>query len=235
MPPNAACGETTHGPSPFATLANDPTRRPDAARPRPTMVSPRIALGLLIVLSGCTTYELTMIPPALALQSRPPATRPDLTIAVQSTYAPYGDEDLQLGDLYPRNGRLGRMEQNRYQEAFAATQQFRSVAVGDAGNPLHCRLVILSGREPPTNRLLAGLTFGLVPTYRREILRLDATVSAPGRVPASYAIEGRILSRTQGPGDTTQPRFSNVPEQQLTAALVARMAADGWLDREEAR
>lgn len=67
MPPKAARGET-HGTLPFATLANDPTRRPCAARPRPTMVSPRIALGLLIVLSGCTTYQLTMIPPARALQ-----------------------------------------------------------------------------------------------------------------------------------------------------------------------
>lgn len=199
------------------------------------MVLQRLALGLLLVVSGCTTYELTVIPPALALQPRPPASRPDLTIAVQSTYAPYANEDLQLGELYPRDGRLGRREQARYQEAFAATQQFRSVAIGDAGNPLHCRLVILSGREPPTNHLLAGLTFGLVPTYRREILRLDATVSAPGRVPARYALEGRVLSRTRGPGDTTQPRFSNLPEQQLTAALVARMAADGWLDREEAR
>jgi hypothetical protein len=155
-------------------------------------------------------------------------------ITVESTYAPYVDGRLQLDDLYPRNGRRGREEQVRYEMAFEATQQFRAVEIGEVGNGLHCRVAVVSGREPP-NRLISGLTFGLVPIYRREIIAIEATVSAPGRAPATYAIEGRITSRIQGPIDPDQRRYSNEPEQRLAASLAGWMADDGWLDRTEVR
>jgi hypothetical protein len=199
------------------------------------MASIHLAIALPLVLSCCISFEVTMTPPPGALQPRPPENRPDLTIAVESTYAAFVDDRLQLDDLYPRNGRLGRQELAHYVMAFRATEQFRTVATGQPGNGLHCRVAVVSGREPPGDHLRTILTFGLVPTRQREIISIQATVSAPGREPATYAVEGRITMRTQGPIARQTERWSSEPECQLAACLVARMMDDGWLDRTEVR
>jgi len=194
-----------------------------------------IPLLLTALTAGCASYRMTIEPPPTALTTRDASQRVPLTITVQSTYAPYVDGDLSTTDLYPRDRELGQQDLRRYREALLATQQFVEVTAGDPGPGLHCALTVVSGREPARNgrRMLSILlTFGQLSHEQREIVRLEAVVSRPGREPSTYRLEGRITTDAVD-FETSRTRRSRSlcgPEGELARALVSRMVADGWLD-----
>ena len=193
-------------------------------------------LLLAAIWASCSTYEIAIEPAPVALAPREADARLPLTFAVRSTYAPFVDEDLSTTDLYPRDRRLLRDEVARYAQALTATGQFASVTEGAPGNGLHCQFVIVSGREPSNEfvRVLSILlTLTLLPHEQREIVRLQAEVSSPSRASATYECRALVTSSATAFDDTRlrRPRSFSGPEHELVAALVARMATDGFLDR----
>ncbi|MCU0866557.1 MAG: hypothetical protein MUC36_22460 [Planctomycetes bacterium] len=198
-----------------------------------------VPLLLAALTAGCATYRIAIEPPPVDLPTRDASQRVPLTITVQSTYAPYLDGDLSTTDRYPRDSKLGQQDLHRYRLALLATQQFEAVAAGDPGQGLHCALNVVSGREPArTGRLLLSilLTFGQLSHEQREIVRIEAVVSRPGREPSKYHLEGRIT--TDAVLDSAHTRRANSlcgPENELARALVSQMAVDGWLDAMGAR
>jgi hypothetical protein len=199
----------------------------------PPAFLPVVLVAASALLGACTSYEMTITPAPGSLPERPLARRPGLSLEVDSTYAPYVDGQLDLGDVYARDGQLGLVEGRVYRNAFESTRQFAAVQTGQAGSSLHCRLAIVSGREPP-NELLRTVsilfTFGLLAHHQREIVSLTATVSAPWRAPMDYALEAEIDTRAVSADASGPRRLFYEPEQQIVDALVARLAADGWLD-----
>lgn len=187
------------------------------------------------VAAGCASYRITIEPPPFDLAARAAHARGPLAVSLQSTYAPYVDGDLSRTDLYPRDRELGRQDLERYRQALAATQQFAAVTLGGPGQGLHCALTVVSGREPaqPGRRWLSLLlTLGQLSHEQREIVRLEAVVSAPGRAPASYRFEGRVTTDAVGADDvqTRRPYSLCGPENELARALVSHLAKDGWLE-----
>ena len=163
------------------------------------------------------------------------SARPRLTLAVRSTYAPFVDGALSTTDRYPRDHKLGVDVQDRYRSAFEATRQFANVRISDDPEGLHCRLEIVSGREPSheLRRIVSILfTLGLLSHEQRETVQLTATVSAPARGETIYRLEAKITTNAEHGGNTKlrRPRALCGPENDLVATLVAHMAKDGWLD-----
>lgn len=198
------------------------------------------ALLLAALSSSCATYKIAIEPPAMRADARVETDRPPLLVSVESTYAPYQDGELLTADLYPRDREHKSDEEDRYCRAFVATQQFASVHVGAPGSGLHCALSIVSGREAPDEwrrALSILLTFGQLSHEQREIVRVTAIVSLPGRVPSTYSLQGHITTNAVGGDDTRlrRPWYLCGPEDELMAALTDQLAHDGWLDAAKER
>ncbi|MEZ5966868.1 MAG: hypothetical protein R3F56_23715 [Planctomycetota bacterium] len=192
-------------------------------------------LLLSLCATACSSYVITVQPPPPQLPPHVATARPPMTLAVESTYAPFVDGELSTTQRYPRNHGLGREDRDRYRRAFEASGQFTAVTLAPPGDGPHCRLSVVSGREPPHELRRAVsilLTLGLLSHEQREIVRLEAAVSAPGRAVQTYRLEARITTNARSAGATRlhrPPSFSG-PENDLVAALVALMGRDGWLD-----
>lgn len=193
-------------------------------------------LTLSFLAGSCASYRIAIEPPPHELAARAGAACRPLGISLQSTYAPYENGELSTTDLYPRDSELGARELHRYREALLSTQRFESVAKGEPGKGLHCALTVVSGREPARKGrcILSFFLFGLLSHEQREIVRIQAVVTAPGRSAQTYRLEGRITTDAIMDIHVGLHRdFLDGPEKDIAMALASHMEKNGWLDTAE--
>lgn len=198
------------------------------------MAAARIAPLLLALaaapLAGCTGFELTTTPEPAAERLALPDARIDLALTVASTFTPFVDGGIDLDDPYPRDGRLGERDAERWRGAFAALDYFDDVTLGDAPPPhgVHCRLEVTSGREPSNEwlRTASFLTLGLLPHRQREPMLLRATFADADGATARCELRATIVSTATRLDSTRLRRDFDGPERELARRLTMLLAAD---------
>jgi hypothetical protein len=188
------------------------------------------AVCLLLSFAGCRM--ITVAPLPLAPATSTIAARPDFDFELQLTEDP-GLTRKELGYLARKvDGEELARAQDAYREALLATDRFASVQPASAGQRLHCSLAVRAHRAIPETMVLV-LSAGLIPDAKSERIELVATVTAPGRAATVYKVRARshtLLWSPLIPIGLVQMVTQTGTLQQGIDALVASIAADGWLE-----
>ena len=196
----------------------------------------RLLAMVLPWLAACSTLSVEP-PPATEFPlhpARPPALRFELVV---DRVLPRRLFDTGSRDPSELAGKpLARAARN-FADYLRNTGAFAAVA-SDAEAPadaqLSCNLRLhqrASGLS--ADGLLLTMSCGLIPEFATFDHELEACVSAPGRAPRTY----RAVCSEQGcvwlpglPVALVQVLTRRSPMQQTVDAVVAQIAADGWLD-----